>query len=89
MPDSFLKEIVYFSSTCRLLVRLNWDQYLAFPYSDIKSLHVIKLFTFEQLYQNLKTQNYLYLFKKLEKFPLTLGYAFTADFNVARDQLKA
>lgn len=89
MLDSFFKEMVYVSGICRLLVRLNWDQYLAFPYSDIESLYIIKLFTFEQFYQNLKNQNYLYLLKKLERFPLTLDYAFTVDFNVARDQLKA
>lgn len=71
MLDSFLKEIVYISGIYRLLLRLNWDQYLAFPHSGIKSLNIIKLFKFEQLYKNSKNQNDLFLFKKLERFPLT------------------
>ena len=70
--ESVLKEMVYISGVRRLLVRLNQDEPLVSPNSDVKVPHIINLFTFEPLYQELKNQNYLRLFKKLGRFLLIL-----------------
>jgi len=70
--ESFLKKMVYISGARRLLVRLNQDEPLMSPNSVLKSPYIMKLLTFESLYQKPKSQNYSCLFMKLVRFLLIL-----------------